>query len=92
VVPYQRRKGRSCADLSFVLRSNRQSPVGSLANAIPIARNVMETAKTGASNQRAWWTLFSMGSSRELTASNHCGRSQFRVAGCPAYYAKAGET
>lgn len=59
---------------------------------IPIARNAMETAKTGASNQRAWWTLFSMDSSRELTASNYCEQRQFRVARCPGYYAKTGET
>jgi hypothetical protein len=52
----------------------------------------METAKTGASNQRAWWTLFSMGSSRELTASNYCEQRQFRVARCQGYYAKTGET
>ncbi|SDI30517.1 hypothetical protein SAMN05428953_101710 [Mesorhizobium muleiense] len=52
----------------------------------------METAKTAASNQRAWWTLFSIGSLRELTASNCCEQPQFRVAGYPGYYAKTGET
>lgn len=52
----------------------------------------METAKTVASNQRAWWTLFSMDSSRELTAINYYEQLQFRVARCPAYYAKTGET
>jgi hypothetical protein len=43
----------------------------------------METAKTGASNQRAWWTLFSMGSSRELTVSNDYGQPRFRMVRCP---------
>ncbi len=52
----------------------------------------METAKTGASNQRAWLTLFSMRASRELTASNYYEQPQFLVAQCPAYCAKTGET
>ena len=51
----------------------------------------METAKTAASNQRALWTPFSIGL-RELTASNCYEQPQFRVARCPGYYAKTGET
>ncbi|PAP95479.1 hypothetical protein CIT31_15980 [Mesorhizobium wenxiniae] len=46
---------------------------------IPIARNVIDTANTGASNQRAW-TLFTMVSSCEHMASNEWLAVRFRAA------------
>src|SRR4051794_11058846 len=66
--PYQRRKGRNCAD---VMRGPRAPfPLNGQPRATPMTRKVIATAKIGASNQRAWPTLFSIASSRKRAANN----------------------
>lgn len=92
VVLYQRRKGLSCADLSFVLRSNSSQARLSLANDHSNRQERDGDSQDRSEQPTAWLTLFSMRASRELTASNSYEQPQFPVARCPAHCAKTGET